>query len=197
MRRPLVAAIDLQATLLLIFAVLALLAVIQKPTVPSNVQFAVTTSWPAGSNDDVDLYVRDPQGNIVYFADPSVGLMNLEHDDLGTAVSGTQYLPNGQKVRVLYNGERVDLRGFVPGEYTVNVHMYRKTDPGPTRVTVELWSADRVLVHRAVVLRTTGQEETAFRFTLTPRGTVTGVNQVQARLVGGAAQAEIGASVTP
>ena len=181
MKRPLVAAVDLLANLVLVFAVLALTATHTRPQPPQNVQFAVVDTWSAGSNADVDLYVRDPQGNICYFGDTNVGLMNLEHDDLGTAISGTQTLPDGRKVTVKFNGERVDLRGFVPGEYTVNVQGYDLHGAGRTAVVVEFWSADHVLIRRRVVLLHTGDERTAFRFTLTSSGRVTGVNDVQAR----------------
>lgn len=183
MKRPLVAAVDLLANLVLVFAVLALTATHQPPTVPQNIQFAVVDTWAAGSNADVDLYVRDPQGNICYFADTNVGLMNLQHDDLGTATSGTQTLPNGQVVKVKFNGERVDLRGFVPGEYTVNVQAYDLHGAGPTQVKVELWSADHVMTRATVMLNKTGDERTAFRFTLTRDGRVIDVNHVQANLV--------------
>lgn len=185
MKRPLVAAVDLLANLVLVFAVLALTASHKPPVAPQNTQFAVVDSWSAGSNADIDLYVRDPQGNICYFASTNVGLMNLEHDDLGTAISGTQTLPNGQKVTVKYNGERIDMRGFVPGEYTVNVQAYDLHGAGATPVTVELWSADKMLIERKVVLQKQGSERTAFRFTLTASGRVIDVNQVQASLVGG------------
>jgi len=180
-KRPLIAAVDLLANLVLVFAVLALTATHQKPQSPQNVQFAVVDTWAAGSNADVDLYVRDPQGNICYFGNPNAGLMNLEHDDLGTAISGTQTLPDGRKVTVKYNGERLDLRGFVPGEYTVNVHAYNLNGAGPTAVHVQLWEADRVKAQASVTLRQTGDELTAFRFTLTPDGRVTAINRVQAR----------------
>lgn len=183
MKRPLVAAVDLLANLVLVFAVLALTATHQKPQAPQNVQFAVVDTWAAGSNADVDLYVRDPAGDVCYFGDPNVGLMNLEHDDLGTMTSGIQRTADGRTVTVPYNGERIDLRGYVPGEYTVNVHAYSLNGEGPTRVTVKLWEADRVEATATVTLRRTGDERTAFRFTLTKSGRVVGVNRVQARFV--------------
>ena len=184
MKRPMIAAIDLLANLVMVFAVLALLATHHKPQAPQNVQFAIVDAWPAGSPADLDLYVRDPQGNVCYFANTNVGLMNLEHDDLGTPISGTQQLPDGRTVTVRYNGERVDLRGFVPGEYTVNVQAYDMHGAGGVAATVQLWEADRRVVERTVTLQRTGSEQTAFRFTLTRTGRVVDVNQVQAQLVG-------------
>lgn len=186
-RLSLVAAFDLLCCLLLVFVILALVSSQKPPHIPTFGQFAVTATWKQGSNDDVDLYVRDPDGNIAYFANPNAGLMNLEHDDLGTGVSGTQVLADGRKVRVLYNGERVVLRGYAPGEYTVNVHLYSKNDPGPIAVTVTLWSLrgqDKSLEQRTVTLHAEGDERTAFRVTLDAAGNVVAVSHVQSDLVG-------------
>ena len=48
-----------------------------------NAEFIITMSWPKDSKDDIDLYVMDPAGNIVYFRDKDNGLMHLDRDDLG------------------------------------------------------------------------------------------------------------------
>jgi len=149
--------------------------------------FAVTINWKSGSNDDVDLYVRDPNMNIAYFANPSVGLMHLEHDDLGTATSGVESYNGGQK-KVLFNGERTVLTGFIPGEYVVNVHFYTQSDPGPIKVLVRLWSLrgeDNVLIQRTVTLYRQGDETTVFRFTLNRAGNVIRITHTQISLVGG------------
>lgn len=156
------------------------------PHIQTFGQFAVTTTWPAGSNNDVDLYVRDPNGNICYFGALTIGLMTLEGDDLGTATSGTETLPDGRKVVTDYNGERTVLHGIVPGEYTVNVQMYQQNDPGMTPVTVQLWSLrgnDEMLHEQKVVLNKTGDEITAFRFTLDAAGHVSNINRLPAHLV--------------
>src|SRR5690348_8497241 len=158
----------------------------QPPHIQPFGQFAVTTTWRGGSNDDVDLYVRDPQGNICYFGALTIGLMTLEGDDLGTATTGTTTLPDGQKVVSSYNGERTVLHGIVPGEYTVNVQMYQKNDPGPTSVTVQLWSlrGNDVMEHeQKVVLTRQGDEATAFRFTLDAAGHISNINRLPAKLV--------------
>jgi hypothetical protein len=187
---PQVAAFDLLTCLLLLFVILALT---QRPVTPPSIKtfgaYAVTATWADGANDDVDLYVRDPQGNICYFANTNTGLMNLEHDDLGTLVSGTAPFAGdtkGRTVVVRENGERTVIRGVVAGEYTVNVQMYFKADNGPRPVTISFWSlrgADRLLVQAHVTLHAEGDEATAFRVTVDASGNVVRVTHTPANLV--------------
>lgn len=184
-----VAAFDLVVNLLFIFVVLALIAV-HAPKRPPQIRteglYAITIEWPAGSNDDVDLYVRDPSGNVAYFGTQDIGLMHLDFDDLGTARTGTQILPNGKKVVVRYNGEKTVIRAATTGEYTVDVHLYDKYDRGPTRVVVKLWRirGARLVYQREVTLSRNGQDVTAFRFSLDAIGNVSGINRLPANLVG-------------
>ena len=66
--------------------------------------YAILMEWPNVSPDDVDLYVRDPAGNIAFFSSRDVGLMHLEHDDQGTA--SDRLKSESGEVRVERNEER-------------------------------------------------------------------------------------------
>ena len=144
------------------------------PAVQTFGQYVVTSEWTG--SDDVDLYVRDPEGNIVYFSNLSAGHMSLEHDDLGDATSG--FSDKHQQ-------ERVVIRATEPGEYTVNVQMYGKYGAKPTTVTVTLWvlrGRDRQYTKSVIVLHAEGDERTAFRFVLNRNGDITSINHDQTRL---------------
>ncbi|MEM3097526.1 MAG: hypothetical protein QXU32_02255 [Nitrososphaerales archaeon] len=182
-----VAAFDLLVCLLMIFTILA---ITQKPNDKKTVKIetmgmiAIQIHWPDGSYDDVDLYVRDPAGRIVYFLTKDVGLMHLENDDLGQGVTG--YDPSG--VKVTKRGERVIIRGAIPGEYVVNVHMYNKSNRSPelTPVTAQLWrlrGSDKMVLKRQTYLRGDGDEKTVFRFTLDKEGNISNINYLPAQLV--------------
>jgi hypothetical protein len=183
-------AIDFLCCLLLVVYTL-----IGLPPKPSSIdtlgQYAVEVTWPSARDDDVDTYVEDPAGNIAWFNDSDVGLMHLEHDDLGTSSDVLAHGSNAATVRD--NRERVVMRGVLPGEVTVNVHAYR-SEGRPYPVTVKLYrlrGADTVLLTRLLTLDHEGQEVTAFRFTIDGRGRLIDHNQLSKQLV--ATPAAVGA----
>ena len=172
---PAFAAIDFLSCLLVVFVAVALTS--RPPQVKTYGVYAVVITWPTGDND-VDLYVRDPGGGICFFANTQVDSMQLEHDDLGTAA--TNYGKQG-------NQERIVIRSPNPGEYVANVHLYdRRTGVGPFPVKVELWrlsGVDSVVDSRTVTLNKTGDEQTAFRFTLNTDGSLAGTSTVPVSLL--------------
>ncbi len=186
----LVVAVDLLAAIVLIQQAIIARETIAKRSlqVPTSGAYAVTVTWPPGSNDDVDTYVEDPAGDIVYFRSQDAGLMHLEHDDLGQSLSGVQ-VEGAQTTIVHWNGERVVLRGTLTGSYVVNVQMYRKAStgstPGPVPVEVQLWDlrTGAIVTGERVVLSREGDERTAFRFRLDRRGAVVSINHLQKRFV--------------
>lgn len=148
--------------------------------------YAVIMEWPDASQDDIDLYVRDPAGKIAFFSSRDVGLMHLEHDDQGAM--SDQIQSEGGLVKIERNEERVILRGVIPGEYVVNVHMYNKRDPKPTPVTIHLYrlkGEDEEVAKRDLTLPNKGDELTAFRFTVQDSGSVGDINELQQPLTGG------------
>jgi hypothetical protein len=177
-------AIDFLCCLLLV-----VYTMIAPPTKPASIdtlgQYAVEVTWPAGRNDDVDTYVEDPAGNIASFSDHDVGLMHLEHDDLGAA--SDRIMEGGNSAVVKDNRERVVLRGFVPGEVTVNVHAYRLAAHRVCPVEVKLYrlrGEDSTLLERRLTLGRQGEEATAFRFTLDRQGKLVDHNQLSKKLLG-------------
>lgn len=172
---PRVAALDLLSCLVMVFAILALIAQpkAKPPTIRTPGVVAVIITWPDGSPNDIDLWVQDPKNDLVFYAQRDAGRMFLEHDDQGTRVSGT-----------VDHNERVVVREVEPGEYTANIHFYQGY--GRTPVKIELWrttGTSAPAVSRTIVLTHQGEEETAFRFTLTAAGNITNVNSLQKRFV--------------
>lgn len=190
---PGIAFVDFLSNVLLLFMVFFVLSFVlirpeqSDPAIDTLGEYAVVVTWP-GRDDDVDTYLQDPAGEVAYFANASAGLMHLEHDDLGR--KGDRVRVGGRAVEVGSNAERVVLRGVVPGEYVVNVHLYRKASPGPVRVQLRLFrlrGPDRAVLTARTALASEGAEQTAFRFTLDARGRVTGTNRLRKQLVGSGA----------
>lgn len=178
------AAIDTLTCLILIIFIAV--APPPKPaTAPTLGLYAVTAQWPAGNDNDVDLYVRDPQGNIAYFNSLSSTdqVMHLEHDDLGA----TEECSGNKKCLTSPNGERTIIRQLETGEYVVNVQMYLQTDPHPTPVTIQLWSLAQAgngpITSTTITLTSQGEVRTAFRFVLAPGGNVQSINHLPLNIV--------------
>ena len=80
---------DLLFNLLVGFVYLFIIAFIlinpiqKKQDVPKKAEFMVVIEWPKTFNDDIDLWVKSPDGQTVSFVKKEAGLMNLEKDDLG------------------------------------------------------------------------------------------------------------------
>jgi hypothetical protein len=181
---------DIVLNVLLGFTFLVLIALaLVKPeakagSVDIKAEVLITVSWPDGAEDDVDVYVRDPLGNIVWYFGKEKGLLNLERDDRG-AFHDT-VLVNGARVENPLNQETVTLRGIVPGEYVVNIYDYSSMTKGnlPVAVRVEKLNPKvSVIFYGVHDLTRTGEEATMVRFTLDSDGKVTDINNRPESLV--------------
>ena len=142
-------------------------------------EFMIIVTWPKDMDNDVDMYVEDPEGHLVAFMRREEGLMHLDRDDLGQRndVVQTQF----GEIEYNENREIVTLRGIVPGEYVINVHMYMRRDDSPTTpVTIQLDKINpfSTIMIKRVTLGDSGDEKTAFRFTLDKEGEVVDVNEL-------------------
>ena len=87
--------------------------------------FIIILTWDDESGDDIDLWIRDPLGNLLSFRNREDALMHLDRDDLGLSNDKVE-LPEGGFVYVFRNKEVASLRGTHEGEYLVNIHVYNK-----------------------------------------------------------------------
>jgi hypothetical protein len=133
--------------------------------------------WPDNHPDDLDLFVQDAAGNIVWYRHREAGFMVLERDDRGGA--NDFILVNGKKIASPIREEIVTIRGIVAGEYTVNVSHFQATTGKPVPATVKVQKLNpttQVVFDNAVIVDHTGDEKTAVRFTLDDTGNVVDVN---------------------
>lgn len=181
---------DLLFNTLLIFVMLfAVALVVMNPKartgdIPAKAEFIVTVTWPDLNPNDIDTWVQDPGGNLVWFRAREAGMMHLDRDDRG--VANDTIVINGQKVVNPLNQEVVTLRGIAPGEYTVNLHYYdsKNGEPVPVNVSVVKVNPQAVVVfYGTVTLQRKGDEATAARFTLDAEGQVTDVNTLAKTIV--------------
>lgn len=147
-------------------------------------EFIVTVTWPDMNPNDIDTWVQDPGGKLVWFRAREAGLMHLDRDDRG--LTNDTLIVNGQKVVNPLNQEVVTLRGFASGEYTVNLFYYDSKDGKPVEVNVSVVKVNpqaQVVYYGTHTLARKGDEATAVRFTVAPDGGVTDVNTLPKTLV--------------
>ena len=137
--------------------------------VVKRAEFIITMTWPDRHPDDVDLYVQDPAGKLVWYNQRDVGLMVLERDDRGD--TNDFAMVESKKIPLPIREELVSIRGLMAGEYTVNVHLYHHlaAEPVPVSVKVEKpqpGGRDRGLPHPDARPHRRGEDRISFH----PRG---------------------------
>ena len=189
--------VDFLFILLLAFISMFMLALIlinpvtKKTEVERKAEFLITLEWDKKSQDDVDIWVQDPQGQVVSFRNNTVGVMHLDKDDLGQ-VNDTIHFADGTSQVIYLNREVVTLRGWIQGEYIINVHMYNKRDRDisadfgeSTRVEVEMLRLNpyEILFAESFIMVSRGEEVTVRRITLNKDGKVIGTNKLEKSFV--------------
>lgn len=102
-----------------------------------NAEVLIQLSWPEESNDDLDLWVYG--GDLkrpIHFRNKEELGWTLERDDRG--YSKDTFVVNGKTLSIPDNAELITMRGILPGLYTINVHVYHKSDVVPRPFQVKL-----------------------------------------------------------
>jgi len=125
-------------------------------------QAMIVVNWSDNSKLDVDIWIRDPNGNILSFTNRTIPGMHLEKDDLG--FGNDSYDGN-----VIYNKnqEVVHITKLFEGTYQVSLHLYSDhADILPQDVTVEFMSIKnfRKLGSKTITFSNKGQEQPILSF---------------------------------
>ena len=181
--------------------IVALLAMNPKSSkagdIPAKAEFIITLSWPDFDPNDIDLWARNPAGELVWFRQREAGLMHLDRDDRG--LSNDTINVNGKRIVNPLNQEVVTLRGIVAGEYVFNAHYYgvkpgdekdaSANDPKlgqPVELTLSVVKVNpraEVVYYGQQRLAKRGDEATMVRFTVRADGSVGGIGTLPAQLV--------------
>jgi hypothetical protein len=152
--------------------------------IPSKAEYIVNVSWPDMDPNDIDTWVQDPAGNLVWFRAREAGLMHLDRDDRG--LTNDVIVIDGKQITNPLNQEVVTIRGIEPGEFTVNLNYYESKNGAPVEVTVSVIKVNpraEVVFYGRTTLARKGDEATAARFTVLPDGAVVNVNTLPKTLV--------------
>jgi len=94
-------------------------------TIDPPVVMLIEADWNVENDTDVDLYVRGPDGIVIYFANKDNGYITLKKDDLGRV--SDKMLIDGVVVNIPRNYEVTTLTTLPDGWYTVNLHLFSGT----------------------------------------------------------------------
>ena len=139
-------------------------------------EYIITVDWKDSLPDDIDLWVKDPNGEIVSYLKKDAGWLHLDRDDQG--IVNDKVIIDGKEVTYPINREVVTLRGIIPGTYTVNLYMYdnKSMRPVNAKITIEKVNPTLKLVFfDNVILKSKDVELTILKFRLDSRGNFTSI----------------------
>ncbi len=181
---------DLLFNALLGFTFLFLVAIMfMNPDAKSGIidpkaEYILTVTWEDNSPDDIETWVEDPDGKIIWFRNPEADLLHLDRDDRGRL--NDTITVNGEEIENPLNQEVVTLRGVVQGEYIVNLHYYASETHKAVEVNIRLVKVNpklEVVYYGTVTLEQSGDEKTALRFRIASDGEVSNINFLPKKLV--------------
>lgn len=184
--------LDMAMGVIFVFLAVIMISTVEEPKKATTeapipkAEFLVTLEWDDGSQDDIDLYLRDPSGAVTYFSNRQTALAFLDADNLG--VSGNSVsMPDGSSVSVFTRREVITIRAIVPGEYVANAHFYKRhgaDKPNHLKLTIVKINPFSEITRATAVFDTQGQEQTLANFTVAPDGSVSSVFLAPVQLVG-------------
>ena len=137
-------------------------------------EYIITVDWQDNLPDDIDIWVQDPNGEIVSYLKKDAGWLHLDRDDQG--IINDVVIINNKEVIYPINREVVTLRGIIPGEYIVNLYLYehKSKEPVEAKIIIEKVNPSLKLVYfNNTVLETKDTELTIARFNLDAKGDFT------------------------
>lgn len=157
-----------------LFIFYAMLITQQKPkegNVIEKAEYIITMEWDDNSMSDIDLWVSDPKGGIVFFGRKSINFLNLDRDDLGGSTDTVDV--DGEKKIIPINREVVTIRGIIKGEYIVNAFVYRVSERDSEhkiKVKVVRLNPYKEIYSGTEILHSLGEERTLVRFSIDENG---------------------------
>lgn len=142
-------------------------------------EFIFTLSWDESLADDVDIWVEDPNGQVVSYLRKEAGWLHLDRDDRGDINDSIEI--DGQTVVHPVNQEVVTMRGIISGEYVVNAYYYEARSRLPLDVTLTIDKVNPTLTTvfaDRFQLQRQDEEKTVISFFLDGAGNISGFNRL-------------------
>ena len=171
-------------TFLFLIAVLFMNPISKKAIINPKAEYIISLNWPDKDPNDLDIWVEDPSGNIIWFRNKEAGLVHLDRDDRGNVNDTIDF--DGKTIDNPLNQEIVTIRGVVPGEYIVKVHYYETMDQSPVPANITISKVNPILnvaFYGETILQNKGDESTVARFTVDREGDIIDINKLQKSIV--------------
>jgi len=146
---------------------------IKKP----KAEFLITLTWQQGVNHDVDLWIRDPNGTLTFFRELENGITHLDRDDLGSI--NDKYMDGyGIERLIPINQEIATIRGFLAGEWIINIHYYRMGEYEQEKeancqiIMTKLNPKSKIILTQNLTLTEQWEEKTAARIMMDGNGEI-------------------------
>jgi hypothetical protein len=158
-------------TFLFFITILFINPITKLGNVNMKAEYIITVDWKDSLPDDIDLWVKGPNGEIVSYLKKDAGWLHLDRDDRG--VVNDKIIIDGKEVIYPINREVVTLRGIIPGEYVVNLYLYdhKSNNPVEAKIIIEKVNPSLRLVFVGdVILKNEDSELTITKFRLDSEG---------------------------
>jgi hypothetical protein len=149
--------------------------------IESPAEFIITMSWPDTSDDDIDMWLRTPDGKVIAFFNKDSSGSNLERDDLGMANECFRVLDRTNCIEL--NREVITLRGIHPGEYQLKFVVYNVTgsmDGNPVDMEIIKVNPYKIEFKKSFTYTKQKQSVSVIRFTVDAEGNISGFSDVPA-----------------
>lgn len=170
---------------LFVIAFILINPIAKKSNIIVPAEYMIVLTWPDENDDDIDIWMRDPNGEIIGYQKKDNGVMHLDRDDIGSANDKMDI--DGQSVTIKLNREVVTLRGILPGEYNISIHYYRKNTPDnssmPVTVEVSKINPYSVVYKQTQEFTIQGQGINYYKFTVRPDGNFENVTTSEENII--------------
>ena len=118
-----------QSMMVILFCLLAISQISAKKSdgdMHPKAEYLFMLTWPNDRNVDLDIWVRDPENNVIFYGSREAPNISLDRDSRGQITNRT-YLKDGTVVDS-GNKEIVSVRAVIPGDYLIAVSYYDGSD---------------------------------------------------------------------
>lgn len=151
--------------------------------VESHAKYLLTMDWADESKDDIDMWLRNPDGTIIYYGRKDHGGATLERDDLGISSDCVMDTETGEPRCVELNREVIAISNPQVGEYQLQFRVYNKfhqyADGNPVRMELIEVNPYKILFSKKYTYERVKQRVSVIRFTIGSDGKIESYNEVE------------------